>query len=390
MDNSIDKSKKNSTENLEEYETGNISPKQTLFEDFSKKCYISDNKRPNLIEKISNDEDKHLPVLSVIVTICGGNTYDGLFCEVEQKAPEGGRVSVYRLSLNKLSEMTAILKNEMAMAAIKEIEARETVIELLKDIEGLESDCILFNFECCSGFEVGNTFNFPDKQSALNFLELIIERGNTIMFSDFAVKGLINGWDEKILGSNPFRLEGQCSDFMKLYFDPEVLKNSTSVQLKIVGELSQNGEATIHALSSTVVFSCDVNKVDKDLYDLEILTIVTDTNEFLIQNCHNKTKLKEKSGTAGHVILKYKKSGCNIILSAGHWIELSNLNVDVKNLEKVADYMGGEYKRDMEEIKNDKSLKENERSERFKSIANKYVQQSTPCNYSQSRSQNKK
>jgi len=369
----------------DEDETGSMTPKPSLLKGFVQKCKIDDNNEPKLIQKISKDNDKKLPVLSVIVTICGGMTYDGLFCEVEQKAPEGGRVSVYSLNLNKLEEMTAILKNEMAMAALKDIETRETVTELLKDIEGLEPDCILFNFECCDGFENKSKFNFPDNQSALNFIKLIIDRGNTIMFSDFAVKGFINGWDEKILGSNPFKLEGTCYDYLKLYFDPEVLKSSPSAQLKIVGELSQNGEATIHALSNTVVFSCDVNKVDKDLYDLEILTIVTGTRGFPIEKCSNNSKIKEQSGTAGHVILKYKKTGCNIIMSAGHWIELSNLNVDVNSLEKVANSMGGEYKREMEEIKNNKSLKENQRSERFKSMANKYVQQSTPCNYSQLR-----
>lgn len=88
--------------------------------------------------------------------------------------------------------------------------------------------------------------------------------------------------------------------------------------------------------------------------------------------------------------MKNKKTGSNIILSAGHWIELSHLNVDVKSLEKVAYSVGGVYKEEMEEIKNNTNLKENEKSEKYKSLANKYVQQSTPCNYSQTRSLNRK
>jgi len=41
-------------------------------------------------------------------------------------------------------------------------------------------------------------------------------------------------------------------------------------------------------------------------------------------------------------MLKFKNGG-NMLLSSGHWIEMTKFEVDVDNLEKVAEDFGGQY-----------------------------------------------
>lgn len=68
-------------------------------------------------------------------------------------------------------------------------------------------------------------------------------------------------------------------------------------------------------------------------------------------------------------------------MSAGHWIELSKLDVDVSKLEYMAEKAGGEYYNQMMNIKSSK-VSEKEKFTQYEKLANVYVQQSTPCNYS--------
>ena len=56
-----------------------------------------------------------------------------------------------------------------------------------------------------------------------------------------------------------------------------MLSESPSKQLQMVAELCPNGTTTIHALGDTIVFGLDNRKADNPIYDLQVLTIVTET-----------------------------------------------------------------------------------------------------------------
>jgi hypothetical protein len=344
---------------------------------------VSRKKTTGFITKISqtSPSEKDLPVISLIITLCSGSSYDELFTKIQQKAPEGGRISVYSVDLASVGRLTNILTNQVDLSSISDETEKQIITELLSDMKDLEPDCILFNFECCSGCHQ-KTYSFPQVSETYTFIKLIIDRGNTIMFSDFAVKALIENWDENLLGKNPFMKEGECSSSISLYFDPQTLKDCPSAQLQVVGELSSNGEAKIHALGGTIVFSLDQSKMDENLYDLKILTIATEVGKFDIQHCQRLSQIKNQKGTLGHVMISYKKTGSVMFLSAGHWIELSNLNADVTNIENVAYERGGAYQFEMESIKFNNNISEQEKNSQYQVLANKYVQQSAPCNYS--------
>src|SRR2546425_1060098 len=71
------------------------------------------NKIPPSIEVISHDSsDKTKPIVSVIVTICGGSSYDNLYQTVPQKAPEGGRISMYAINPSALDYLLKRLTNQ--------------------------------------------------------------------------------------------------------------------------------------------------------------------------------------------------------------------------------------------------------------------------------------
>jgi hypothetical protein len=344
---------------------------------------VTRNTNTGFITKISEiiPSEKDLPVLSLIITLSSGSSYDELFTRIQQKAPEGGRISVYSVELASVERLTEILNNQVNLSSIENQVEKEIIIELLSDIKDLEPDCILFNFECCSGCHQ-KEYSFPKIPETFKLIKLIIDRGNYMMFSDFTVKALIANWDETLLGKNPFVKEAECSKSISLYFDPTVLKNCPSAQLQVVGELSSNGEVTIHALGGTIVFSIDQSKLEEDLYDIKILTIATNVGNYKLGNCQRLSQIKERKGTIGHVMLSYKKTGSVIFMSAGHWIELSNMNTDATNIENAAYVRGGAYQMEMESIKYNNNISEKEKNSQYQVLASKYVQMSAPCNYS--------
>ena len=134
-----------------------------------------------------------------------------------------------------------------------------------------------------------------------------------------------------------------------------------------------------------MVFGVNKKKADNAKYKLSILTIVTIAGGFNTETIkENICTIGENHGTVGHAMLKYKSGGL-ILLSAGHWIELSNLNTNIDNLEEVAMKNYALDEECMNEIKEIKSLeKEEERGERIQKMANRFVQQTAACNYSSS------
>ncbi len=116
-----------------------------------------------MFEKIPQNDNPDLPVVSVIVTFYKGGSYDNLFRSVSQKASEGGQVVVYSASLDVVDEIYKYLTQEVVdfnnppqpaeqhSEPVKEDGYHSQLIkQMMKEIKDLEPDCVLFNFECCS------------------------------------------------------------------------------------------------------------------------------------------------------------------------------------------------------------------------------------------------
>ena len=91
-----------------------------------------------------NKKDSEKVVVAVIVTFCSGSTSDNLFSSTEQKTEEGTQVSVYSAPSACISDLLEAFKtNETSSEVIK------CLIEEVKDVD---PDCVVFNWECCSGY----------------------------------------------------------------------------------------------------------------------------------------------------------------------------------------------------------------------------------------------
>ncbi len=321
-------------------------------------------------------EDEKFPVVSVIVTICSGSSYDPLFSSKPQKAPEG-KVHLYTLDPNLSLGVLDALEGKPTSNQFKEVE--DTLKKLVEDVKSVSAESVLFNYECCSGFCSSSKKSIVRKEDNMKLIKFILDRKSMLMFSDFAVEALINDWDAHLLGPNPFKKLGECSTGMELNFIPNELKESSSVQLQLVGQLCEKGSMKIHALSGTVVFGFkDEKKKNFPEFDCQLLTVVTKAGGFNdLTNC----EIAAKRGTIGHVILNYK-SGGSILLSSGHWIEMTKFDVDLGNLEKVAETYGGDFQMQYQNISKDKNVNDSQKYGMFQEMANCMIQQSAPCQYS--------
>jgi len=79
----------------------------------------------------------------------------------------------------------------------------DVAIRLMNSIKELDPDCVVFNWECSSGY---GSKSFPEQEKNVAiFLKLIIDKGFMAMFSDFSLKALVANWKDKWgLGPNPF------------------------------------------------------------------------------------------------------------------------------------------------------------------------------------------
>lgn len=340
-------------------------------------CYGQENIQAPIqqqgLTKIPQNDDPSKPLLSVIVTIFSGSSYDDLFRQVPQVAP-GGRISLYSLSLDFVTTFLNDLKSSN--------ESKDDAIRtLMKEMDEVSPDAILYNFECCSGCNPSD-YHFPQKESTIDLINFALERGNMVMCSDFAVKALINDWSEK-LGPNPFVKLGECNDYLELFFESKVLQESPSKQLQMVGQLCETGTTTIHALGGTVVFGLNKKNLDNKIYQLSVYTIVTKTNGIAIDKTNpNYGRVGDQNGPVGHALLKYNTGGL-LLVSAGHWIELAHLNVNIENLESAAKMNYGEANEYMGEIENIKNIQDQEvKKTKMNYLAKQFVQQTAACNYS--------
>ena len=183
----------------------------------------------------------------MIVTFVNGSSYDHLFSSMEQKAEEGTQVLVYSCNSNSVSAILNGFNNETD---------DQTVKDMIGYIRELDSDCVVFNWECCSGYS-GEMFQ-EGKQVVFDFVAQMLQRGYMLMFSDFSLKALINEWNTKVLGPNPFKKVSEFGGDFKLSFNCETLRDCPSAQLQIVGEMASEGYCNVSAMGGTIVYG--VNK----------------------------------------------------------------------------------------------------------------------------------
>ena len=100
---------------------------------------------------------------------------------------QGGRVVVYQSDLNKIDELYSALSGD-GECKNKNENFLKLSSQLKKEIETLEPDCVLFNFECCSGCST----KFPKTEITMKAIKWMLDKSFMIMFSDFAVKALVN------------------------------------------------------------------------------------------------------------------------------------------------------------------------------------------------------
>lgn len=138
-------------------------------------------------------------------------------------------------------------------------------------IKEVDHDCVVFNWECSSGYS-SDSFT-EGKNDLFTFLKLILDRKHMAMFSDFSLKALIKDWDDKSLGPNPFKKVGETSSEFIMKFNPSTLKECPSAQLQIIGDMAEGGQAHVHCLGGTILYSVDRSKLNHEAYKLDILTL---------------------------------------------------------------------------------------------------------------------
>jgi hypothetical protein len=158
-----------------------------------------------------------------------------------------------------------------------------------------------------------------------------------VMCSDFSLKALINQWSERRFGPNPFVQVGEFDGQMRLHFDPQTLMACQSTQLKMLGEMcGSDGTATLHAMPMTIAFSVDSCKSDTSAYSLQVLTVATGMTGVNMETLpqHLVCEADGHRGACGQAILKYPSGGA-LLVSAGHWIDLTDVSVSEDKLLQV-------------------------------------------------------
>jgi hypothetical protein len=215
----------------------------------------------------------------------------------------------------------------------------------------------------------------------MELVQRLLSRGHMVMFSDFSLKALIRDWEENILGPNPFVKAGAISSNFQLRFDPTTLSTCPSAQLQKLGELASDGKALVNAMSNTIAFSVRWSKADCNAYQCQVLTVMSEfdgrpTTPAMGEIC----AVGDQRGLAGHVLLTYP-SGGRLLASAGHWVELSRLDVTEANLLQAASAFGAMY---VNEVQSSLASCSNnaERQQALQTYSCQMIQQSSPCSYS--------
>jgi hypothetical protein len=317
-------------------------------------------------------------LVGVIVTISDGTSYDQLFSQVPQLAGENERVATYRASVASLPHIVGELLGNPPQGN-RPSSLHRNLRRVIADIRQVQPDSVVFNWECCSGCGCDR---FHDAKIVMDLVKHLLDRGHMVMFSDFSLKALIAEWQEHLLGPNPFLKVSEFGGTFELRFDAEVLKVCSSAQLQKLGELASNGKADLHALPNTIAFSIDWSKADCNAYACHVLTVMSKIGGQRVQAQASGQMCEAggRQGLAGHVMLTYP-SGGRLLASAGHWIELSRLDVNESDLMRAAASYGAAFQSEVQtSIAACRTDEERQRS--IRAYSTQMIHQSAPCAYS--------
>jgi len=254
--------------------------------------------------------------------------------------------------------------------------------ELYQNMNSIEPDAVVFNYECCQSLSSCG-YRFPNEKVTMELTKLLIDRKSMVMFTHFSIMALVNCWDPNYLGTAPFVSIGTGNGNLLLKFDPNTLLECPSSQLQRVAQLC-DGRCDV---SGYTCYSVNQNIMGTHQdYNLEILTYIT--NEVGAINHHSmsdnlKCKFNGETAVPCHTLLKYPSGGV-LLASNGHWLDISNLDVSVEKMLKIAEQTYGveEYTKMRREISETTGL---EQKSNLNKYAKKYVQESVPCKYSKQR-----
>lgn len=334
-----------------------------------------------LFNETENLQDK---LVAVVVTISAECSYDENFREVKPETVPGERVSTYSVSLHDAAKLLDLLSGGPAAEL-----AESCWRELLDDINSVAADSVTFNWECCGacgphGFGRGRRRGQVGPSATMQLVGHALQRGFTVMVSDFSLKALLSEWSEELLGANPFvKLPSSCDHQFQLDFFPEHLKNDeVPQQLQVVGELcAADGRAVVSAMSDTIVYTINPKRPQTDAYQLRVLTVVGSWSGGgsvpEAMKCEIEHNGSSKRGVAGHVTLTYP-SGGQLVTSMGHWIELTRINTSVESLMQVAAHNFGEeevyqHRRELSQMRT-----ETERQVCLQKLSKQMIQKSVP------------
>jgi len=336
--------------------------------------------------------DQHLPSAAVIVTVCSGSSYDDLYTQRPQISPDASRcIAVYRTDYESLPAILSALQQSGSHDCDSAV-LRSLVADIVA-VSAESPDCVVFNFECCSdagshGFTrcegvKGPTAPAPNKNpfayvaglfgasqappvgdheercnprdGIMQTVAHALDRGFMVIFGDFSLKALIKDWDHSLLGPLPFEQVGETSGTVRLRFHREHLIECPSSQLQCVGQLCGDNFAGVHALGGTIQFTVKQDQAATDAYQLQILTVAEASADYRGPT----VTVGQYTGTAGHVLLRYRKGGM-LLVSATHWMELTNVNADEAQVALVLLQQQGQFSADKfrEELANCQTAEE--------------------------------
>merc|ERR1711879_234903 len=98
-------------------------------------------------------------------------------------------------------------------------------------------------------------------------------------------------------------------------------------------------------MGGTILYTVNPTRSTTNLYDLKVLTVVTECDDGLRMPDDMKCSVGEgddiKRGAAGHVTLTYA-SGGQLVTSSGHWIELKKIDTSLESVLRVVQHEFGE------------------------------------------------
>ena len=306
-------------------------------------------------------------VVAVIVTLCASASFDPMFAK-EKQIVEGGRVAVYSVQYGNMD----VEHLSHCLGATEEDDTnkfdgaeKRVVMQLQKDIQSVDPECVVFNFECCGGCSTEKGFrNFEYSDGVMKIVKQLLDKSHMLMFSDFSLKALLARWDESKLGPKVGREVGSLSSSMELTFKPEVLKECVSQQLVAVGELCSDGHAVVGAMGGTIMY--DLTNVETDAYKVEKLTSLRKADTRDVR-------------AAGHAVVTYPSGGC-LLLSCGHWVELQSLGTTEENVKaRTKAQMGEVQYAQWENVYNAAPVPQQQQMQQMQ--AQQCVMSSAPCQY---------